>query len=215
MTSQSPHNSSPPSYEFTFLRHGQSKGNAEGRYQGHANYPLTEYGIRQAQTLADHWERTGVEFDLVISSPLARALQTAEIIAQKLGVALEIDAVWMERDNGVIEGMRPDEVRCLYPSPNFLSPYSPIHPDAESFWDLYIRASQGLAALMRKEEARYLIVSHGAILNMTMYAILGITPQPNYQGPRFQFHNTTYISATYREQSHNWIIEGITHPNDN
>ncbi len=152
MNSQSSPHSSPPSYEFTFLRHGQSKSNAEGRYQGHANYPLTEHGIRQVQTLADHWDGTGVELDLVISSPLARAHHTAEIIAHKLGVALEIDPVWMERDTGVNGSMRPEEMRCLYPSPEFLSPYSPIHPDAESFWDLYIRASRGYAALLQKDE---------------------------------------------------------------
>ncbi len=152
MNSQSSPHSSPPSYEFTFLRHAQSKGNAEGRYQGQADFPLTEYGLRQAQTLADHWERNGIEFDLVISSPLARAHHTAEIIAHKLGVALEIDPVWMERDTGVNGSMRSEEMRCLYPSPEFLSPYSPIHPDAESFCDLYLRASRGYAALLQKDE---------------------------------------------------------------
>jgi probable phosphoglycerate mutase len=214
MTSHPSPSASPPSYKFIFLRHGQSQGNAEGRYQGQADYPLTDIGIRQAQILAENWERTGVEFDLVISSPLARARQTAEIIAEQLGVTLELDPVWMERDTGVIEGMRPDEANRLYPPPGFLSPYTPIRSEAESSWDLYLRAGKGLAGLLQKEAGRYLVVSHGAILNMTMYAILGITPQPNFHGPRFQFHNTTYVSTTYRHHSHNWIIEGITHPND-
>ena len=205
---------SPPAYKFIFLRHGQSQGNAEGRYQGQADYPLTELGIRQAQALAKKWESTGLEFDMVISSPLTRARQTAEIIAQRLGVALELDGIWMERNTGVIEGMRPDEANRLYPPADFLSLYTPIHPDAESFWDLYLRAGQGVAALLERNPARYLVVSHGAILNMTMYAILGITPQPNFQGPRFQFHNTTYVSTTYHQHSHNWIIEGMTDPND-
>jgi len=214
MSSHPSPSASPPSYKFIFLRHGQSIGNAEGRYQGQADYPLTDIGIRQAQILAGNWERTGVELDLVISSPLARARQTAEIIAKQLGAALELDPVWMERDTGVIEGLRPDEAKRLYPPPDFLSPYTPIRSEAESSWDLYLRAGLGLAGLLKRKAARYLVVSHGAILNMTMYAILGITPQPNYHGPRFQFHNTTYISTTYRQQSYNWIIEGITHPND-
>jgi len=122
MTSLPSPSASPPGYKFFFLRHGQSQGNAEGRYQGQADYPLTDIGIRQAQILADTWERTGVEFDLVISSPLAWARQMAEIIAEQLGVTLELDPVWMERDTGVIEGMRPDEANRLYPPPGFLSP---------------------------------------------------------------------------------------------
>jgi len=87
-------------------------------------------GIRQAQILAEIWESTGVEFDLVISSPFARARHTAEIITQQLGVALGLDAVWMERDSGVVEGMHLDEANHLYPYPDFLSPFTPILPVA-------------------------------------------------------------------------------------
>lgn len=214
MTSHPSASASPPIYKFIFLRHGQSQGNAEGRYQGQTDYPLTDVGIRQAKILAENWEKLGVVFDLVISNPLARARQTAKIISERLGVGLEIDPFWMERDTGVVEGLRSNEANRLHPSPDFLSPYTPIRPEAESFWDLYLRAGRGIAPLLQKEAARYLVVSHGAILNMTMYAILGITPQPNYHGPRFQFHNTTFVSTTYRQHSHNWIIEGMTHPND-
>jgi len=39
---------------------------------------------------------------------------------------------------------------------------------------------------------------------MTMYAILGIAPQANFQGPRFMFHNTTFATSTYEPEHHNW-----------
>ena len=42
-------------YHVTFLRHGESVGNAEDRFQGHADFPLTEKGRTQARSLADRW----------------------------------------------------------------------------------------------------------------------------------------------------------------
>ncbi len=67
------------------LRHGESVGNAESRWQGQADFPLTDRGRSQAQALADRWKREKMKFDYVISSPLSRARETAEIIASKLG----------------------------------------------------------------------------------------------------------------------------------
>ena len=65
-------------YHITFLRHGESVGNAEDRFQGQADFPLTEKGRLQAQALARRWQDEGVSFDHCIASPLVRARQTAE-----------------------------------------------------------------------------------------------------------------------------------------
>ena len=72
------------SYDFVFLRHGESVGNAEERFQGQSDFPLTETGREQARALADRWLKEGMKFDLVVTSPLSRAKETAEIIAGKL-----------------------------------------------------------------------------------------------------------------------------------
>ncbi len=74
---------------FTFLRHGESTGNAENRHQGQADFPLTELGITQVKKLADYWEKQEVEFDRAFSSPLTRAKQSAEIITKTLNLKLE------------------------------------------------------------------------------------------------------------------------------
>ncbi len=75
-----------PIYQITFLRHGESVGNAEERFQGHADFPLTEKGLAQARALNARWQKLGLTFDQVFSSPLLRARQTAEIIAEGLHI---------------------------------------------------------------------------------------------------------------------------------
>ncbi len=68
------------SFDIIFLRHGESVGNAESRWQGQADYPLTDKGRQQAQALAERWLTEKRAFDYIISSPLSRASETAEII---------------------------------------------------------------------------------------------------------------------------------------
>ncbi|HEY58534.1 MAG TPA: histidine phosphatase family protein, partial [Anaerolineae bacterium] len=68
-------------YFVTLVRHGESTANAEGRHQGQMDFPLTERGRAQAQALARRWLREGRRYHALIASPLSRALQTAQILA--------------------------------------------------------------------------------------------------------------------------------------
>src|SRR5512138_3615537 len=97
------------SYDFVFLRHGESAGNVEERFQGQSDFPLTERGRMQANSLAQRWKREGVRFDLAISSPLARAKETATIITSTLDVSLEMDPAWIERDVSDLVGFTREE----------------------------------------------------------------------------------------------------------
>ena len=102
-----------PVYTFVFLRHGESVGNAEARWQGQSDYMLTEKGRAQARLLAERWKSEGMKFDLIISSPLLRAKETAEIIASALDAKLELDPILMERHIGEMEGLTAEEVRKM------------------------------------------------------------------------------------------------------
>jgi 2,3-bisphosphoglycerate-dependent phosphoglycerate mutase len=196
-------------YQITLLRHGESVGNASGYYQGHANFPLTERGEQQIHALADRWLAEGTNFDLVISSTLSRARQTAEIIARRLNVPLELDPLWMERDAGKYSGLRPEDAFQVFPPPEFIHPYLPFGETGESRWELYLRGGRVIQALMQRPPGRYLIVSHGGILNMVMYAILGIAPQANSQGPHFRFKNSAFAILTYHPGQHLWRVEAL------
>lgn len=196
-------------YHFTLLRHGESQGNFEGRHQGQADFPLTERGRDQANALLARWKLEQKEFDLVISSPLWRARQTAEILAEGLGVPLEFDQLWMERNNGLLAGLSPEEVRQTLPQPTFIHPYQAVGQTGESQWQLYLRAGTAVQSLFSHPPGKYLIVSHGGLLNMFFYAVLGITPQPNFHGPRFRFNNAAFATLTYNPASHHWYILGV------
>ena len=199
----------PILYHITLLRHAESQGNFEGRHQGQADFPLTDRGREQAKALLERWMAESKQFDQIISSPLARACETAEIIAGGLNVPLEFDAVWMERNNGMMAGLSPEEVRQTLPPPGFIHPYQPVGQTGESQWQLYLRAGNALQSLFGHPPGKYLVVSHGGILNMFFYAVLGIAPQPNFHGPRFRFNNAAFATLSYNPSSHHWYILGV------
>ncbi len=196
-------------YMFILLRHGESTGNAENRHQGIKDYPLTETGLRQSQLLAERWQAESIKLDRIFSSPLQRARQTAEILSTALSVPIEFDPIWVERDVGLISGLKPEEAEERHPRKPFMTPYQPIGVTGESQWSLFLRAGRALEKLVAQPPGNYLVVSHGGILNMVMYAILGLTPYTNQRGPRFRFGNTTFASLTYTPSEHAWRILGV------
>ncbi|MFB9329596.1 histidine phosphatase family protein [Paenibacillus aurantiacus] len=92
------------------IRHGKTDWNALGKIQGQTDTPLNEEGIRQAGLLAQRLRREDVRWDAIIASDLARADETARIIAQTLGIPqLPGDARLRERYFGEIEGTTEEE----------------------------------------------------------------------------------------------------------
>lgn len=200
-------------HHITLLRHGQSVGNAEGYHQGQVEFPLTDQGRAQVQALARYWQHQEKVFDFAISSPQSRAKESAKIIAARLNLKLSFSPVWMERDNGILGGLHHSEVTKLHTQQGFRSPYDPVGETGESQWQLYLRAGQALQSLIDQPPACYLIISHGGLLNMVMYAVLGISPQAFYHGPRFRFQNTAFTALSYYPDRHQWVVHGINqHP---
>jgi broad specificity phosphatase PhoE len=194
-------------HRITFIRHGESAGNANGQIQGQSDLPLTKKGEKQALGIAQTWQKAGRSYDQIIASPLMRARRTAEIISDTLGLPLSFDPIWAERGFGDIEGRLFDEIIREEPSPDFNHPYLPPGGSGESIVDVFTRASQALQGLLRCPAGSYLIVSHGALLNMVMYAVLGISPHNSPRSPRFIFSNTGYIDLTYNPDIHQWRIQ--------
>lgn len=197
-----------PIYQFTFLRHGESVGNAQSRWQGQSDYPLTEKGRAQATALAQRWKAEDMKFDLAVTSTLMRARETAEIITSALNVKLETDNIWMERAIGQMEGLTADEVRQK-PRPPYVTPYDPVGGDGEGDWALYLRAGQALHGLLRRPAGSYLIVSHGGLLNQLMNAITGVAPHVDPSGVRFRFENTSFARVFYFPHQHRWSIDTV------
>lgn len=206
-------------FQITLMRHGESEGNATDLIQGQADFPLTPKGIQQARSLAARWQgiQAGLDgplFDKIISSPLTRARQTAEIISEELSVPLEQDPIWIERGFGKLDGLPLAEIQEMDPPVDFHHPYQPPAEGGESSVDLFLRASQALRSVLLRPAGRYLIVSHGAILNMVVYAILGITPHGHYNSPRFSFGNTAFANFTYDPETRRWHLLSFDNPED-
>ncbi|MGD8458269.1 MAG: histidine phosphatase family protein [Anaerolineales bacterium] len=193
-------------FEITFLRHGESTGNVEGYFQGQSEYPLSEKGKEQSKALATRWQEEGVSFDKIICSPLSRAKQTAEIINTSIQSQIEFDPIWMERDYGILSGMRYKDFRERTPRPDFINLYDSIGETGESDWELFLRAGQALQRLFRQPPGKYLVVSHGGLLNKVINNIFGIKPQANFQGVRFRFNNTRYTKVSYSTEDNHYRI---------
>ncbi|MDP1713659.1 MAG: histidine phosphatase family protein [Anaerolineales bacterium] len=199
----------PKPFYITLLRHGESVGNAESRWQGQAEFPLTDKGRAQTYALAQRWKKENVKFDHLIASPLTRAKETAEIIASALDLIIEFEPLWLERDNGEFSGLTAHEVRQNFIHPLFTTPYDPVGLDGEGDWELFLRAGRALQDLLKREPASYLIVSHGGLLNQVMHAVLGVAPQANSSGTRFRFENTAFAQLIYSPHQHRWAIDKL------
>jgi 2,3-bisphosphoglycerate-dependent phosphoglycerate mutase len=199
----------PTIYQITLLRHAESEGNLSAVIQGQSDYPLSRSGTEQAKALALEWKSDHIAFDLIISSPLLRASQTAEIIADSLQVPIEFDPTWKERNFGSLQGTN---VKDIDQNIDFFHPYQPIGGSGESQLDLFTRAGLALQRLLQQPPGSYLVVSHGGILNKALYVILGITPQCHYDCPIFHFSNIGYAQLLYNPNSLQWAILSLVNP---
>src|SRR5262245_22680135 len=90
-------------------RHGESQGNVERRFGGHSASPLTERGRAQARAAGAAIGSAGI--DLIYSSDLARAAETAELIGQAIGVRPETTSALRERSVGELTGLTFEEAK--------------------------------------------------------------------------------------------------------
>ena len=142
---------------FYLVRHGQTDWNNEKRMQGHADIPMNEVGIFQITELAERITAEGIKFDRLIASPLVRAKNSAEIIAEKTGFSNDIffDADFIERDCGLLEG------EVWSPELDLDDPKYKM----ETISELCDRAKSALEKYSFNEDERIMIVAHGAILS--------------------------------------------------
>jgi broad specificity phosphatase PhoE len=96
-----------------FIRHGQSAGNAEGRFGGHSATPLSQLGLQQAEITAR--ALLNERITAIYSSDLKRAMQTAAVLANLTGLPVNSTEVFRERNIGVLEGLTFDEAEKEFP----------------------------------------------------------------------------------------------------
>ncbi len=157
--------------EILVLRHGQSVADIENRYEGRADFPLTELGREQAR-LAAAWISANCAPKAIVSSPLKRASETARIVGAACGLTLEFDDALMEFNNGVLAGLSYEEADRLYPLPEGgRLPHERL-PGGESLLELRLRAGEVWSRLTSQHAGagRLLIVTHGGMISMLFRA---------------------------------------------
>lgn len=151
----------------TTIRHGQTVYNLERRYAGTIDVPLNEKGIEDARN-ASH-RLMDYEFDIVISSKLRRAIQTAELLIDGRKLPIVPNELCNERDYGKMQGLTYIEVEDINPRILYLKLNSDFHslnpPDGEDFPTLRKRAEAFSEFIFQNYAgSNILVVSHSAFM---------------------------------------------------
>ncbi|MBN2072839.1 MAG: alpha-ribazole phosphatase [Actinobacteria bacterium] len=151
------------------IRHGQTEWNKEGRYQGGMDTELTGTGIEQAKLAAEYLSQ--VDFSNIYSSPLKRAVDTAEIISRGESHRIIVRDDLREMNFGRWEGLKFSEINNQYNEDyqNWLrDPYNNRPAGGESFEELSIRALREadniVAENENKIESSVAVITHGGVI---------------------------------------------------
>lgn len=150
------------------IRHGETEWNSQGRYQGHLNSALNAEGLAQAARLGECLATE--RFDLLLSSDLGRALQTANVVAKRSGHEVVVEPRLRERRMGIFQGLTPAEAQARYPEeyarfrghdPDY------VIPDGESVRQLFERSVACFTELATRHRGLTLAtITHGGVLAM-------------------------------------------------
>jgi phosphoserine phosphatase len=157
------------------IRHGETTWNKEEVFRGRKDIPLNETGKKQA-------ERAGLYFserriDRIVSSPLKRAVETAEAIAMAAGAPIELTDDFTDMNFGIWEGLSVQEVEAAYPTDFTLWMGSPERlrvAGAETLQMVRKRVSDGLVKVAGQEESSIAVVTHRVICKVLVLHFLKI-----------------------------------------
>lgn len=159
------------------IRHGQTTGDIEGRYGGSYDDHMTEEGYEQLVGTAQKLVGKGIE--IIFSSPLIRARESAEIIAHVIGASVQVIEGLRERHYGVLTGLTKEEAKQKYPDVvESHKDYMSTDPEGESYNDFYQRVIKTYIGVVadNQNHATIAIVSHGGPIKMILKHIGWPTP---------------------------------------
>ena len=160
------------------IRHGETDWNVEGRYQGQADPPLNERGVAQARHLAEALRKVGL--DVLYSSPLKRAWQTATIVAEALHVPLYPEPRLMEIHQGEWQGRLRSEIAARYPDvfQKWLTdPWHVTPPGGESLRQVQARVYAAVDEILARHPGQTVgLVTHRIPIALLKVRYQGLDP---------------------------------------
>jgi broad specificity phosphatase PhoE len=160
------------------IRHGETDWNVEGRYQGQADPPLNQRGLAQAHQLAQ--KLRGVGLDVLYSSPLRRALQTAQILAEALDVPLHTEPRLMEIHQGEWQTLLYTEIAARYPELFDrwqTEPWTVTLPGGENIAQVQERVYAAVDEILSRHEGQCIgMVAHRLPITLLKIRYQGLDP---------------------------------------
>ncbi len=157
------------------VRHGETEWNRNGRWQGHADVPLSDDGRDQARRLARRLKLEVERIDHVYASDLGRAFETAEIVAADLGLPVHPLIELREIHIGSWSGLTSDEIRSQFPLEWRLHETGDDFRrggDGETMADFRSRVGRAAEELVRRHPGeRLLLVTHGGAIRALLYYV--------------------------------------------
>lgn len=177
-----------------FIRHARTQWNIDKKLQGNTDIDLCHEGVKDAERWAA--DLTDFKYDRIISSPLKRAVKTAEIIALKNQDLVEIESDFREQDFGQWEGQNLKSLRKKYPGQiekQEAEGWNFCPPNGEPRKRVLKRVIKGISRLDRLYEGeKILVVSHSSVMKILIYHILGKdflpAEQPGYKNLLKPYH---------------------------
>lgn len=149
-----------------FVRHGVTAWNKEGRAQGSSNIPLDEEGVETAKKLA--LRLASEEWDVIYTSPMTRARQTADLLARQSGIEVVEDNRLRERSGGLIEGTTESERQQKW-GPQWRE----LDLQFETAENVIARGLEFVNERVRKTpNQRLIVVSHGSFIKRIIVALM-------------------------------------------
>jgi broad specificity phosphatase PhoE len=162
------------------VRHGQTEWNRNERFRGRFDLSLNEKGLDQAERTADRISKAW-KLAAVYSSPLSRAMKTAEIIAQPHSVEVLPDSGLIDIDYGEWQGLTPSEVGERWPRQYDCWMNNPAEskiPGGESLLEVRARAMDFFTETAKNHvNQTVLLVSHTVVIRLLLLSVLGIGVQ--------------------------------------
>ena len=165
------------------IRHGETVWNAEHRFTTRSDVPLSDTGIRQAQTAAANLAATAI--DRIYSSPLQRALRTAETIAaSQAACRIEVDPRLTEIDAGPFDGKTTEELEAGPLAEAFAGWHTdgdPVFPEGTETFDHALERITAFFADHHDEPGTTLIATHGSLARLIVSSHLLAAPPPQHR----------------------------------
>ncbi|HEX8707398.1 MAG TPA: histidine phosphatase family protein [Pyrinomonadaceae bacterium] len=164
----------------SLIRHGQSQGNAQGRFGGHTPTPLSQRGRRQAEATAG--ALAAENYDAIYSSDLPRAVETAMPLARLTGLDVEQAEAFRERSVGVMEGLTFEESAAQHPEQYaalLRRDFEHVLLGGESYRQMLDRASHRLDEVVEQHRGgRVALFSHTGTICILSLHLMGALDAP-------------------------------------